>query len=89
MSEKNKLIKVQNIENNYGIVDYDLKFIVPFEYYSINANRDDENYFIVTKRHNNGNDLIYGVMNAKGELIVPLIYNYIRESDAENFKVIV
>lgn len=89
LSKRNKLIKVQNSKNNYGIIDYDLKFIVPFEYYSINTNRDYENYFIVTKRHINGNDLMYGVMNVKGEIIVPLIYNYIRESDTENFKVIV
>lgn len=66
--EQNKVYIVKTKDYKTGILDNDLKEIVPFEYNQIVAGKGTE-LFLVYK------DKKFGFMNGKGKMIIPMIYD--------------
>lgn len=85
LSDKENLVSVTNDKDKVGVINSDLKLLVPFEYSSIVPYTYDNHYFIVSKREANGKPL-FGIMDNQFKIIVPVTYTSIDESDNEEKK---
>jgi hypothetical protein len=85
LSDKENLITVTNDKDKMGIMNSDLKLLVPFEYSSIVAYTYDNHYFIVSKKDAAGKPL-FGIMDNQFKMVVPVTYTSIDESDNEEKK---
>ncbi|AWG26044.1 WG repeat-containing protein [Flavobacterium kingsejongi] len=76
LSEKEQLVAVEK-EGKWGVVNYDLKQVVPYRYSNINELQSHGGYFIVSQKENNKN--LFGIIDVKGKVIVALNYCDIEE----------
>ncbi|MCK8521463.1 WG repeat-containing protein [Aquimarina sp. D1M17] len=67
-----KLYCVKEKDGKAGIVSDNLKTVIPFEYDNIEIRRYDNSTIVVKK------DNMYGVVNLKNEIVVPIIYQEIK-----------
>lgn len=67
-NERNQVYIVQTKEYKYGLLNNKLKTIVPFEYDFIKEGIESD-LFLVSK------DKKYGFINAKGEMVIDMMYN--------------
>ncbi|MCJ8154063.1 WG repeat-containing protein [Chryseobacterium sp. SSA4.19] len=85
LSDKENLITATNDKDKMGIIDSDLKVLVPFEYSIIVAYTHDNHYFIVSKKDAGGKPL-FGIMDHQFKIVVPVTYDHIDESDTDEKK---
>ncbi|MBQ4805817.1 WG repeat-containing protein, partial [Aquimarina sp. MMG015] len=71
---------IQNKEGNYGILNSELKQIIPFIYESINIKNLKKESFIIAKK--NGK---YGTLNLKNKTIIPFKYESINVFSKNKF----
>ena len=81
LSDQSKLIVVTDLKDKMGIMNFDLKLVVPFQYSSIIPYAFDDKYFIISKKNIEGKPL-FGIMDDTFNIIIPLTYDFIDESDS-------
>ncbi len=76
------LFDAENSSNKVALLNKNLKQLTPYKYESIDPFYNINNYYIVTVRSKNKeNNYLYGIINNKGQEVVPLIFLYINPSD--------